>query len=152
MTGLAACATCGGGHVTRTRGGTGRARWHTYVCGSWYYRGGRVCSNRLEALNAKTDRALLSAVEQALFKGDVAELTIQEALSLWQPAHDARDQQREVLRAELRRLEGEIARLTDAVASGGDLASLVTALREREARIREMRARLRSPVGRVSVN
>jgi hypothetical protein len=35
---------------------------------------------------------------------------------------------------------GSVA-LTDAVASGGDLASLVTALREREARIREMRAR-----------
>jgi hypothetical protein len=61
-------------------------------------------------------------------------------LALWQPAHDARDQQREALRAELGRLEGEIARLTEAIVSGGDIASLVVALREREARCREVRA------------
>jgi hypothetical protein len=44
--------------------------------------------------------------------------------------------------AEFRRLESEIARLTEALVSGGDLASLVAALREREARCHEVRARL----------
>ena len=92
--------------------------------------------------HAKADQAVLGAIEQRLFTAEVVGLTIQEALALWQPAHDARDQQREALRAELRRLAGELARLTEAVVSGGDIASLVTALREREARCHDVRARL----------
>jgi hypothetical protein len=59
---------------------------------------------------------VLNAIEHALFRGDMVDLTIQEALALWQPTHDARDQQREALGAEPRRHDGEVARLTEAVA------------------------------------
>jgi site-specific DNA recombinase len=143
LTGFTRCARCGGGLITRTRGGAGRQRWHTYVCGSWHYRGGTVCGNRLEAIRVKADVAVLAAIEQALFRGDIVELTIQEALALWQPAQDARDEQREALLCELRRLDAEVARLTQAVAGGGEeLAPLVAALREREGRRRDVRARL----------
>ena len=78
LTGYTACATCGGGLITRTRGGAGRERWHTYICGSWYYRGGRVCGNKLEASLAKADRAVLGAIERKLFTPEVIGLTIQE--------------------------------------------------------------------------
>lgn len=101
-----------------------------------------MCGNKLEALLAKADQAVLGAIEQKLFIPGVVDLTIEEALALWQPAHDARDQQREALRLEARRLEDEIARLTEAVVRGGDIASLVAALREREARRHEVHARL----------
>jgi hypothetical protein len=101
-----------------------------------------VCGNKLEALLVKADQAVLGTIEQKLFTAEVVGFTIQEALALWQPANDARDQQREALRAELRRLESEIARLTEAVVSGGDIASLITALREHEARCHKVRARL----------
>jgi hypothetical protein len=46
------------------------------------------------------------------------------------------------LREELHRLDGEVARLANAIAAGGDLAALIAARKERERRQQRIRAEL----------
>jgi hypothetical protein len=105
-----------------------------------HLRGKAACANGLEVLLADTDAAVLAAVEHDLLRPEVIETALHKALATL----DAERSQDGAapLRQELARLDDEIARLTTAIAAGGSLESLLTALQEREQRRTRARAAL----------
>jgi hypothetical protein len=87
-----------------------------------------------------TDREVLTALKQDLLRPQIVHAAVRKALARLRAPDDGSAPVRDAITAELSRVEGEIARLTAAVASGGDLSSLLEALRERERRRDRLRA------------
>jgi DNA invertase Pin-like site-specific DNA recombinase len=129
LTGLATCGLCGAGLTVRTRT-HGNARLPLWACRAHVEKGPTVCSNKHQMRTADADRAVLDALEANLLDPGVVERALQDAVAqLQQPAdHDAR---RTTLQTRLRALTDEETNLTAAVAAGGQLPALVTALRDR---------------------
>ena len=103
-----------------------------YGCIAYHKRRTTVCRNAVKlpiatldaaVLRALTREALRPAVERAIVEGLLAELA---------PRTVAKDHERR--RKELATLDQEIARLTEAIATGGQLTPLIEALSTRTAR------------------
>jgi site-specific DNA recombinase len=149
LTGLGACAACGGSMAVlkRSHGVRGHRRQvDFYGCMTRHLRGDAICSNALEVRLADADEAVLSAVSRDLLHPAVVETAIYKAMETAhqaaRQADGAEAQGAEQLRAELAQIEVELARLAAAVASGGDLPTLVTAIQAREQRCSYLRATL----------
>src|SRR5881296_3931073 len=111
----------------------GSTRKFDYLCGSHHQRGRTVCVNGLEAPMEATDHAVLASLERDLVRGEVVERAIEFAIDELRPGSDPAERRRDEVLREMRRLDGELSRLTAAVASGGDLPALLAALKERQA-------------------
>src|SRR5262249_5858028 len=92
-----------------------------------------ICDNKFELLLEEAHALILDGVEEDLFAPDVVDMAIDEALAALTgpPVPPATVDQ---VQHELRSVEGQLRNLTTAIAAGGDLTSLVQALREREQR------------------
>jgi DNA invertase Pin-like site-specific DNA recombinase len=134
LSGFVSCGACGGTMFAKSG--------VTYVCTSYHTRGRAVCKNGLETSVPDADAAVLDAVEQHVLRVDVLETSLAKAMELLQPSGDAMDGRRGMLTDELARLEAEVARLAGAIATGGELASLLTALQDRERRRAQLRREL----------
>jgi hypothetical protein len=88
------------------------------------------------------DQAVIAAVEHDLLNIAVIEMSFHKAMVALQPPRDREQAQLRRLRAAGAKIEAEIARLTTAIAEGGDLRALVEAAREREARRAQLAADL----------
>jgi site-specific DNA recombinase len=140
LTGLVACAVCHGSLTIRTRShGTGRLA--LYGCLTHNTKGPRICPNRTLVRQQDAERAILETVEHDLLRADVLDAAIGRVLDQLDPEATARDTSR--LEMELARLDGELRRLADVIATGGnDLSSLTAAVRERERERMSLQARL----------
>jgi hypothetical protein len=132
LTGLAQCGLCHGGLFVHSRA-HGTRRGFFYACTSYHLRGREVCDNRQLLPMDATNRSVLDTFREDLLNP----LVIERALSkledrLAVPADEVRVS---ALASERQRIQGEIARLTAALAAGGGLASIVGAIREREQRL-----------------
>jgi hypothetical protein len=139
LVGLARCGTCGSGMSVRSRSHGGRRAYY-YVCTGYHLRGRRACSNKYELPMDATNAAVLGAIGEQVLSPDVLEAAIDRAverLSTWQ-----HDDEAERLRAERETVEGELSRLTAALAAGGNMSSVLAAIREREERREAIVARL----------
>ena len=137
LTGFAQCAICGGSLMARSRD-YGSTRKFGYLCGYHHQRGRTVCVNGLEAPMEATDHAVLASIERDLLRPEIVERAIEFAIDELRP--DSDDSRRADILAEIHRLDSELARLTAAIASGGDLPALLAAVKERQDR-RERRER-----------
>jgi hypothetical protein len=88
--------------------------------------------------------AVLGAVEHNLLRVEVLETALAKALDMLRPAPDTAEGHGHRIRDELARLGVEVGRLASAIAVGGDLSALVTALQEREQRRARLLAELAS--------
>jgi len=131
LTGLARCGQCGCGMVVRSRH-HGRQRSFRYVCGGYHLRGKMICSNSLEAPIDEADEAILSDVEAFVLNPAVLTRAIRWALDKRSPTNRHAEAERQRLTDEHHAVTGEIDNLTRALAVGGDLSSLVAALRRAE--------------------
>jgi DNA invertase Pin-like site-specific DNA recombinase len=129
LVGLARCGTCGGGMLVKSRA-HGRRRSFRYGCSSYHLRGRSVCTNGVDLPMDEAHAEILDAVEQDILAPDVVDMAIAEALATV-TAPTSTEKPDELQRG-LRAVEGQIRNLTAALAAGGDMASLVDALRERE--------------------
>jgi hypothetical protein len=120
----------------------GSCRRFFYACMVYYLRGRAVCKNNLEVPMEHTDHAVLAAVERDVLRIEVLETSLAKAMATLQPSTDLVDDRTREARAELARLDGEAARLAAAIAAGGELAALMTALQDRERRRSQLRAKL----------
>src|SRR5881296_4429456 len=111
----------------------GSTRKFDYLCGSHHQRGRTVCVNGLEAPMEATDHAVLASIERDLLRREVVERAIEVAIEELRPSGDPAERRRDEILGEMRRLDGELSRLTAAVASGGDLPALLAAVKERQA-------------------
>jgi len=91
-----------------------------------------------------TDREVLATIETDVLNPAVVDETIRKALAALRPSADARDARRDPVTKALAKLDDELARLAAAIAQGGDLGSLVQALKSREATRDQLRAELLS--------
>ena len=132
LTGFVQCAVCGGSLMARSRD-YGSTRKFGYLCGYHHQRGRTVCVNGLEAPMEATDHAVLASIERDLLRREVVERAIEFAIDELRPGGDPAERRRDEVLSEMRRLDGELSRLTAAVASGGDLPALLAALKERQA-------------------
>jgi len=128
LTGLARGGICGGGLEVRSRK-HGRRREFFYSCSSFYRRGPEVCPNRFEIPMRTADAVVTEALlEELLTPERVAALT--ERLLARAKAHQTVPAEaRAAAERQLADVEAALARLTTAVADGGDVPVLVEAIK-----------------------
>jgi site-specific DNA recombinase len=131
LTGFAVCGQCGGTLTVRTRN-KGRRIAIFYVCSAYHHRGRAVCTNNLEGRLPDADEAILSKLETQLLAEDVIAEGMRRAIERSRQGSPDADARRERTREALTRIETELERLTAAVLAGGEAATLVQAMRERE--------------------
>jgi hypothetical protein len=137
LPGFARCAVCGGGLGVMS--GSHRSdRHHVYGCLSYCKRGTAVCGNGLRLPLASVDDAVLRTIGGDVLRPAVLMAIIDGVLEALEPRRARRDVDR--YRGVLLTVQGEVARLADAIATGGQLTPLLTALTTRQARARELEA------------
>jgi site-specific DNA recombinase len=138
LAGFARCGTCGGalGVISRRVTGTGRA--YFYGCLTYNKRGANVCDNRLFLPVERVDRAVLGTLADDVLRPAVVEAVIAGVLDAMAPRTQAKAA--DGYRAELQRVEAELGRLTEAIATGGQMAPLLAAVQARQTRRDELRA------------
>lgn len=134
LTGLARCGKCGGTMTVRSRHhGTAR-RAFFYACSSFHHRGKAVCANSLEMRLADADNAVLTALESELLDPEVIQETMRRAIA----ASNGRDhdpaRRRTAVANGLAQVSAELGALTAAIVAGGEVATLIAAIREGERR------------------
>lgn len=120
-------------------GSHGRHRAFFYACGSYHQRGKNVCTNRLELPIAVVDGEVLARLD-ALITPDVLADAVNAAIALASaPPTDTAKGARE----ELATIEQELGRLAPAIAAGGQMDTLLTALKARQQRADVLRGQVR---------
>lgn len=137
LSGLARCGQCGGSFAATSRShgtGSNRRRVHFYYCAAFHKRGSTVCTNGRSLRMDVADRAALGAIADDVLRPEVVEAVIS---GVFDAMKDTPDDSRQHA-ADLASLDREIGRLTDAIAGGGELPSLMAALRARQLRRDEL--------------
>ena len=140
LTGMASCGRCGGSMIVTSRDWKTRRKF-AYACDYYNTRGSTVCPNFLEAPMESTNREVLTGFERDVLRPEIVDEVVRKALDRLRPS-DSTEEQRCALRAELVRVDEELARLAAAIASGGNVPTLLTAVREREDRRRRIETAL----------
>ena len=141
LPGLATCACCGGGLIVRSRA-HGRRRVSFYACGSYHLRGRTVCTNNLEIPMDRLNAAVLEAVGTQVLNADVLNDVLELALAKMAPAVALVEGEHAVLETTIARLTGEGGRLATAIATGGSMGPLVSALADNQGQLEACRRRL----------
>ena len=111
---------------------SGRERRRYYVCTGFHNKGRAICANGLPLPMPEADDAVLVQLREYVLRPDIIEGAIHDAVELLRPQAATIEAQRATLTRQLTVLGEETGRLTAAVASGGELASLLAALKDRE--------------------
>lgn len=141
LTGFTECKTCKGSLFIRSRS-HGKQRAFHYACTTHYNRGPQACGEPMLLPMALLDRAVLQTIEQEVLHPAVVVRAIEKALhQLQRPVEDP-DARREALRKDLAHVEAELAQLATAIATGGPLPTLLSAMQIREDRRTRLHAEL----------
>jgi hypothetical protein len=140
LTGVLMCGVCGGGMEVLSSSSSAGRRLYQYRCYVARRKGPSCCTNKLPAKMADADAAVMTAVEKTLLHPEVVERAIahaERAIARGQSAGE-----REALQADLAEVKKAMRRLSSAIAKGGELEALVTALQTQERQRAELEARL----------
>ena len=141
LTNMSRCGLCGGTIIVQSRS-HGRQRAFFYVCSSFHHRGKTICPNSLKMRLEVADDAILSSLERELLDPEILqEAAARAAARVAAPAEDL-DARRHSLETALTHTEAALARLTQAIAEGGSVPTLVQAIRDQERRHQTLRAEL----------
>jgi site-specific DNA recombinase len=142
--GLALDSTCGGSlGVWKHPDGRNRHRVYTYYACSYHrLRGDKVCSNALRMPMESADSAVIDVLREDILNPEALRLAVEIATDRYGNRSGDVAQQRANVEADLRRIEAEISRLVEALATGQPLVSVQDAIRVRERRRAELRAHL----------
>jgi hypothetical protein len=136
------CGLCGGTLMVRSRS-HGCRRAYFYACSSFHHRGKTVCPNSLEMRLQDADEAVLTALEHELLDPAILEAAMARAAArVAAPLVDTEEARRHALETARTQTESALARLTEAVAAGGAIATLVQAIRDQARRHQTIRAEL----------
>jgi hypothetical protein len=130
LSGMSQCSVCGGLYVASRS--HGRKRAYFYGCTTFHRKGASICTNnRLVALE-DADWLVMEAVQDELLDPLVVAHALRVSLSHLTASHDGLGDRAAALRKRANAVAGEVARLTEAVATAGELAPLLAALRDRD--------------------
>ena len=133
LTGMSRCGVCGGTLVVRSRS-HGKRRAFFCACSSFHHRGKAVCANSVEMRVTDADAAVLDALERELLDPSIIQDAMNWAIEQATAQRPDRAERVNRLGAEADKLSGELDRLIAAIVAGGEAATLVLAMREREKR------------------
>lgn len=139
LTGFAQCGVCGG-TIVQTWSGMKPA----YRCWHNHSRGRAICSNTLLADLHLADDAVLRAITRDVLDREVVGEALDLALRELEQPDAAAASHHDSLRAELARLEAELARYAEAIAEAGPLPTILQAVKTREQRRGAIQAELRT--------
>jgi site-specific DNA recombinase len=146
LAGLATCSCCGASMEARSRR-HGRQRVVFYGCSAYHRKGKSVCANALTLPAAVLEEAVLGAVEDVLLAPGVVEAALDRAAA--RLVGDSSEDRLSKLKTEIDRLQAELARLVEAVASGvGESAELIAAVQDRTRRRDALQASVEA-LGRI---
>ena len=86
------------------------------------------------------DRAIIETIEQAVLQPSIIVKAVEKALQQLHTHDDEPDIRRQAVQKELAHVEAELAQFATAIASGGALSTLLSAVHDRE----EQRTRLQT--------
>jgi hypothetical protein len=122
-----------GGVFVRSRS-HGSQRKFFYCCHVHRFRGPEACPQHLTLPIEDVDQAVLQAIEQHVLNSRVVAKALEYAIQeIRESQQDPADRKEQLLK-ELRATETELARFTAAIANGGSLPTIVSAMQERESR------------------
>lgn len=146
LPGFARCGVCGGAMCAMSRS-HGGARAFFYGCMAHHKRGAAVCANATVVRMDHVDRSVLEKIGGEVLRPEIVEAVLDGVYAESSQESPLKDARR--LRDELATVEREkTARLADAIARGGRIDVLLTALRERQTRRDEL-TQLLSQIGAV---
>ena len=138
LTGIARCGCCGGGVAMKTRA-HGRRRDHRYACASHHHRSKAVCANAQEVARHALEDLVLEVIREEVLQSDLVRDAVTEAMRrLEEEGPSASDEA--PIQARLHEVDIQLERLTEAVAAGGELRSLLARMQALESE-REQLAR-----------
>ncbi len=144
MSGFLTCDACHGplGGVTQLHGGgpaANRRRVTVYACSRHRKRGS--CDNRLAVRTDRVDSAVLTAITEVI-NPNMVEAAVDRALSALMAGRDQQQDRRAVLGRDLEQVDAGLARIISAITAGGQIETLVEALKVEERRKQDLLARL----------
>jgi site-specific DNA recombinase len=139
--GFVVCGVCQGSmHAIKRTSRRGAPRVY-YVCNGWRVNG--TCKNAWSLPLPALDAAVLTALEEDVLTPDLVDDVVSRAAELWGEQRAGLGARRRNLERELRQVERQLGRLTEAVATAGEpLPSLLARLRAGERRRGELHAQL----------
>lgn len=140
LSGFVLCGACGGSmHAIRRTSRRGTPRVY-YVCNGWRVNG--TCGNSWSLHLEDLDALVLAALREDVLTPDLVDDVVARAVELCTEQTATLDTRREALEADLRRVEGELARLAEAIAAGDPVPTIMDAMRVRERRRADLKAQL----------
>jgi hypothetical protein len=115
-------------------GATAKNGRFSSACSSFHHRGRTVCANSLEMHLHYADGAILIALERDLLDEQVIDEAMTRAITIATSGQSGIEERRRDIRKALDLVAGELDRLTAAILAGGEAATIVQAMRERERR------------------
>lgn len=141
LTGMSRCGLCGGTMIVRSRD-HGRQRAYFYACSSYHHRGKTVCPNSLDMRLEVAEGAILEKLRRELLDHEILEAAAARAAARVAAPSEAIDGRRHALETALGHTEAALGRLTQAIAEGGCVSTLVQVIRDQERRQQTLRAEL----------
>jgi len=140
LSGFVLCGVCMGSmHAIKRTSRRGAPRIY-YVCNGW--RVDSTCDNAWSLPLPDLDAAVVAALRDDVLTPDLVADVAARAVELWGQQHAGLDARRQALEGELRRVERELGRFTEAIARGEALLTLLEAMRARERRRADLTAQL----------
>src|SRR5262249_43635974 len=142
LSALIECGVCHGPmHATKRTGRRAQPR-HYYVCTTHRVRGDRFCANRLSAPMEDLDGAVVEALRRDVLAEDLVVDVVHRALELRRGTSATAPATRAQIETALRKVEGELRRYAEAIATAGPLPALLEAVRTRERRREDLQEQL----------
>ena len=141
LTGFTECKKCKGSLFILSRS-HGKQRAFHYACTTHYQRGPEACSEPMLLPMDLLDHAILETLEQDVLQPSILVKAVEKALQELQPHDDDPDTHREALQKELAHVEAELTRLATAIAIGGSIPTLLSAVHDREERLTRLHMEL----------
>ena len=132
LAGFLRCGVCGGNMIISKKTGKRGRPQTAYVCSTRLSRGDSACSNRYGAPATPLTDAVLAELKHIFLNPAALGNLLMREWAERAKAPQALEEQRQDLTAKISKLETELSRLADAVASGSTPATLVAAIRQRE--------------------
>jgi site-specific DNA recombinase len=133
LTNLVRCGCCGGSlHVRSWSHGKGRK--YFYACSGYHLRGTTVCTASVDAPMADTNEIVIEALLDEVLDPSIVRDAAEEAVRLIVGDAGESDPAQSLERM-IEKVEQERARLVSAIAAGGQLHGLLSALQAREKRL-----------------
>jgi site-specific DNA recombinase len=136
FSGLMVCGECGGSiALVGGRANTSRSE---YGCSLHAQRGDSVCKNGLRIQRHQLEERLLAGLQDRVLREEFIDYVISGLQEELRQRHGSLESWLRELRNERARIEGELKRLVEMIATGTGSPTVMAAITEREARLREI--------------